>query len=100
MQPFLRLKLMVNCLDYRKRKQILTVDFCSKTDFSDHTFAFRGPFIFSRAKLVRKTYSNREEMRAGIRQAILSLCPNNNEIDLLNQISKLLPISLLMSYYC
>ena len=71
MQPFLRSKLTVNCTDYRTRKQILTVDFRSKTVFSDHTFAFRGPFIFSRAGSVRKTFSDRDDMRAGIRQAIL-----------------------------
>ena len=82
MQPFLRSKLTVNCSDYRTRKQILTVDFRSKTVFSDHTFAFRGPFILSRAGLVRKTFSDRDDMRAGIRQAILTLCPNNNEINL------------------
>ena len=75
-------KLTVNCTDYRTRKQILTVDFRSKTAFSDHTFAFRSPFIFSRAGLVRKTFGEQDEMRAGIRQAILTLCPNNNEIDL------------------
>ena len=58
----------------------LTVDFRWKTVFSDNTFAFRGPFIFSRAGLVRKTFSDQDDMRAGIRQA--TLCPNNNEIDL------------------
>ena len=82
MQPFLRSKLTVNASDYRTRRQILTVDFRSKTVQSDNTFAFRGTFIYSRAGLVRKTFCDREEMRAGIRQAIVSLLPNNNEIDL------------------
>ena len=82
MQPFLRSKLTVNCSDYRTIRQILTVDFRSKTVQSDNTFAFRGPFIFTRAGLVRKTFCDRTEMRAGIRQAIVSLLPNNNEIDL------------------
>ena len=66
--------------ELQTRKQILNVDFRSKTVFSDHTFAFRGPFIFSRAGLMRKTFIDQDDMRAGIRQA--TLCPNNNEIDL------------------